>query len=110
MDVADGQVQCRPPRARLPALNPLQLRVVNRSEQMLTFVAPDFFKASKHIESAGFTWDLVRGGFSVAPEASASVLLLTPAVPGEYYYSCYLPGLVPNPESSGFLIVVPAAE
>jgi hypothetical protein len=109
MSVGNGEVQCRPPRARLPAQNLLELRVINRSERPLTFVAPDFFRASNHLESAGFTWDVIRGGFSVAPEATVRVLLTTPAVPGEYYYSCFEPGGVPNPESSGFLIVVPAA-
>jgi hypothetical protein len=73
------------------------------------FVAPEFLKASQHIESTGFTWDVVQGGFSVAPQATVRVLLRTPTVLGEYYFSCFAPGQRPNPASSGFLIVVPAA-
>ncbi len=108
MNTVNNDVQCGPPSARLPAQDSLDLRVVNRSETPLMFVAPQFFKASQHIESAGFVMDLVKGGFLVAPKSTARVLLRTPA-PGEYYFSCFHPSSIPNPASSGFLIVVPAA-
>jgi hypothetical protein len=108
MSVVNGDVRCGPPRARLPARNPLELAVVNRAEQPLWFVAPEFFRAADHIDSRGFTLDLVQGGFLVAAGSTVRVLLRTPAA-GEYYYLCYQPGSVPRPESSGFLIVVPAA-
>ncbi|MBM6583288.1 hypothetical protein ILT44_24100 [Microvirga sp. BT689] len=108
MNTVNSDVQCGPPRARLPARDPLDLRVMNRSEFPIMFVAPEFFKASQHIESAGFAMDLVKGGFLVAPKSTVRVLLRTPA-PGEYYFSCFHPNSIPNPASSGFLIVVPAA-
>jgi hypothetical protein len=108
MNTVNGDVQCGPPRARLPANDPLDLRVVNRSEIPLMFVAPQFFKASKHIESAGFVMDLLKGGFLVGPKSTVTVLLRTPA-PGEYYFSCFPPDGIPNPASSGFLIILPAA-
>ncbi len=107
MNTVNSDVQCGPPRARLPALDHLDLRVINQSEVPLMFVAPQFFEASRHIESAGFVMDLVKGGFLVAPKSTARVLLRGPA-PGEYYFSCFRPSGIPNPASSGFLIVVPA--
>lgn len=108
MSTVNGQVECGPRRVRLPAASPLDLRIVNRSTDSIMFVAPDFFKATRHIESAGFVMDLVKGGFLVAPQSTARVIVQSP-LPGEYYYSCFAPGRVPTPESSGFLFVVPAA-
>ncbi len=109
MNIVNGEVRCAPPRARLPARDPLDLRVVNRSRHPVTFVAPKFFNAAQHLKSAGFVMDLIKGGFLVAPNSTARVLLRTPA-PGEYYYSCYPPGRIPTDPSSGFLIVTPAAD
>ncbi|MFC4171505.1 cupredoxin domain-containing protein [Microvirga sp. GCM10011540] len=108
MNYVNGDVQCGPPRARLPARDPLELRVINRADRIITFAAPKFFAATQHIESAGFVVDLVKGGFTVAPQSTARVLLRTPA-PGEYYFSCFEAEEIPDPQSSGFLIVVPAA-
>lgn len=108
MGTVNGDVRCTPARARLPGRDAIDLRVVNRAERPLWFVAPEFLKGAKHIDSRGFTLDVTRGGFLVAPASTVRVLLRTPQ-PGEYYYSCYEPGSVPRPESSGFLIVVPAA-
>jgi len=108
MGIINGDVSCGPPRARLPAQDPVELRVENRAERSVWFVAPEFFRAANHIESSGFTLDLVQGGFLVAPGSTVRVVLQTPR-PGEYYFSCYQPGQVPRPESSGFLIVVRAA-
>jgi len=108
MGVSGNQVQCGPRRARLPAQQPLDLRVINGSETPLMFVAPKFFNASQHIQSAGFVMDLVKGGFLVAPKSTVTVLLHTPD-PGEYYFSCYRPDSIPNRDSSGFLTVVPGA-
>ncbi len=108
MSVVEGEVVCRPPSARLPARTPLELLVGNGSERPLWFIAPLFFAGSDHIESGGFTLDLKRGGFLVAPASTVRVRLRTPE-PGEFYYSCHEPGQVPRAESSGFLLVVPAA-
>ena len=107
MEMINGEVRCSPPRARLPAQSPLDFRVVNRAERPLMFVAPQFFQAANVIESAGYALDLVQGGFLARPQATLRVLLRTPQA-GEYYYSCYEQGQVPAPQSSGFLIVVPA--
>lgn len=107
MNTVNSDVRCGPQRARLPALGPLDLRVINQSEVPLMFVAPQFFKASQHTESGGFVMDLVKGGFLVAPKSTARVPLRGPAQ-GEYYFSCSQPSSIPNPASSGFLIVVPA--
>jgi hypothetical protein len=108
MRTVNGRVACGPPRARLPARVPLTLHVVNRSQAPLWFLAPKFFRHTRHYRSTGFTFDVRRGGFLVAPRRTATVLLRTPAS-GRYSYSCAAPGRVPNPASSGFLIVVPAA-
>ena len=108
MRTVNGRVACGPPRARLPARVPLSLHVVNQSRAPLWFLAPKFFRHTRHFRSTGFTFDVRRGGFLVAPRRTATVLLRTPSS-GRYYYSCEAPGRVPNPASSGFLIVVPAA-
>ena len=108
IETIDGEVRCRPPRARLPGSAALELRVANRADQPIFFVAPEFFRAAEVQESSGFTYDVVKGGFLAAPESTVRILLRTP-VAGEYYYSCFAPGAIPTPQSSGFLIVVPAA-
>lgn len=107
INVVNGVVECRPPRLRLPKRDVVELRVINRAAQPVMFVAPEFFKSSKHQGSAGFVYDVAAGGFLAAPNSTIRVQLKTPRF-GEYYYSCYLPGRVPNPASSGFLIVTPA--
>lgn len=107
-ETLNGNLRCRPPRARLPASERLELRVVNRSGLPVAFAAPKFFNASTIMESGGFTWDLVQDTFVVAPRSTVWVRLQSP-VPGEYYYSCFEQGKIPNKETSGFLIVVPAA-
>jgi hypothetical protein len=108
MEVINGKVRCSPPRARLPALDYIALRVLNRAERPVMFVAPEFFRAADSIESSGFALDVAEGGFLAAPQSTVQAVLRTPKA-GEYYYSCYEPGQVPTPQSSGFLIVVPAA-
>lgn len=107
-DTINGVLRCRPPRARLPAEERLELRVVNNSERPIAFAAPKFFNASKIIESGGFTWDIAQDRFVVAPRSIVWVRLQSP-VPGEYYYSCFEQGQIPTNSTSGFLIVVPAA-
>ena len=107
-ETINGDLRCRPPRARLPADEMLELRVVNSSERPVAFAAPKFFNASKIIESRGFTWDIVQDRFVVAPRSTVWVRLRSP-VPGEYYYSCFEQGQIPTSSTSGFLIVVPAA-
>ena len=107
-ETINGILRCRPPRARLPAQEGLEFRVVNNSERPVAFAAPKFFNASKVIESGGFTWDIVQGRFLVAPRSTVWVRLQSP-IPGEYYYSCFEQGKVPTDSTSGFLIVVPAA-
>ncbi|WP_230530882.1 cupredoxin domain-containing protein [Microvirga roseola] len=104
--IINGNLQCRPPQAWLPTGDRIALHVTNRAEQPVAFVAPKFFRFGRVIESSGFTMDLVRGGFLVAPQSTVQVTLVTP-VPGEYYYSCYQPGHIPTPQTSGFFIVVP---
>lgn len=104
----NGNLHCRPPHARLPANARLELRVVNRSRRPVAFAAPQFFNASHIMESGGFTWDIVQDTFVVAPRSTVWVRLRSPA-PREYYYSCFEPGKIPSNETSGFLIVVPAA-
>ncbi len=108
INVVNDQVQCRPPQLRLPASDRLELRVANRAAQPIMFVAPEFFKAAEHLESAGFVYDVAIGGFLAAPDSTVRALIVTPR-PGEYYYSCYAPGRIPNPESSGFILVIPPA-
>jgi hypothetical protein len=107
-ETINGDLRCRPPRARLPTDERLELQVVNNSERPITFAAPKFFNASKIIESGGFTWDIVQDRFVVAPRSVVWVRLQSP-VPGEYYYSCFEQGQIPTDSTSGFLIVVPAA-
>jgi hypothetical protein len=107
-DVVNGEVLCRPPKARLPASDLLDFRVLNRADRPIMFVAPDFFRSANVITSSGFVYDVSQGGFLAAPNSNVSVVLRTPA-PGEYSYSCFQPGAVPSPKSSGFLVVVPAA-
>src|SRR5690242_6353007 len=100
-DVLNGDVLRGPRNARLPARDLLELRVVNRAPEPIWLVAPKFFQASQHIESAGFAYDLVQGGFLAAPRSTVRVLLRSPPS-NEYYYSCFRPGQAPTPESSGF--------
>jgi hypothetical protein len=107
-EMINGDLRCRPPRARLPAEERLELRVINSSERPMSFAAPKFFNASKVIESRGFTWDIVHDRFVVASKSTVRVRLQSP-VPGEYYYSCFEQGQVPTDLTSGFLIIVPAA-
>lgn len=109
ISTVNDAVVCAPPRARLPARNIVELRVLNQAREPIMFVAPKFFEASQIQESGGFTLDLVEGGFLVAPQSTIWVRLRTPPA-GEYYYSCYAPGRVPTPQSSGFLIVVTEAQ
>jgi hypothetical protein len=108
METINGEVRCRPPRARLPARTALEVRVENRAAIPIFFVAPDFFRAANVKESAGFVYDVGKGGFLAAPNSTVRVVLGTPEA-GEYYYSCFAPGTVPTPPSSGFLVVVPPA-
>jgi hypothetical protein len=105
IETVNNEVRCRPPRARLPAQQPIEMRVVNRAERAVMFVAPKFFEAAKHLESAGVALDVAQGGFLAAPESTLRILLITP-VAGEYYHSCFQPGQVPSPESSGFITVL----
>lgn len=107
METRNGQVTCGPQRTTVEAGSILHLHVTNRTELPLWFVAPQFLAAADHLESVGFTLEAAQGGFSVAPEASATAVLRTPS-PGEYYFSCFEPGAVPNPRSSGFIEVVAA--
>lgn len=107
-ETINGDLRCRPPRARLPADERLELRMVNHTERPVAFAAPKFFNASKIIESGGFTWDIVQDRLVVAPRSTVWVRLQSPA-PGEYYYSCFEQGQIPTDLTSGFLIVVPAA-
>ena len=107
-ETINGDLRCRPPRARLPADERLELRVVNSSERPIAFAAPKFFNASTITEFGGFTWEIVRDRFVVAPRSTVWVRLQSP-VPGEYYYSCFEQGQIPTASTSGFLIVVPAA-
>ena len=90
-ETINGDLQCRPLRARLPANERLELRMVNSSERPIAFAAPKFFNASKIIESGGFTWDIVQDKFVVAPLSTVWVRIQSP-VPGEYYYSCFEQG------------------
>lgn len=108
MGTVNGEVRCTPTRVRVPASQTVDLLVTNGSERQLWFVAPEFFARGRRVESAGFAVDLTKGGFLVAPQSKVGVRLLSPG-PGEYYYSCYEPGARPEPESSGFLLVAPAA-
>ena len=107
MSTVNGEVRCAPAQARQLARDMVDLRVVNRAEEPLWFVAPELFRSSDHIDSGGFTLDLVEGGFLVAPGRTVRVLMRTPK-PDAYPYSCFEPGGVPRPESSGFLTLVPA--
>jgi hypothetical protein len=59
MGTINGDVRCGRPRMRLPARDPLELAVINRAGRPLWFVAPEFFLGAQHIESSGFTLDLV---------------------------------------------------
>ena len=108
MDAAPEGVRCAPARARIPAAEAIELRIVNEAKRPLWFVAPALFRRGEHIESRGFTLDLIKGGFLVAPESTVGVLMRTP-VPGDYPYACFEPGSVPRPESSGFLVAVAGA-
>jgi hypothetical protein len=107
--IVNGAVRCRPPRARLPADDRLELRIVNDSGRPVAFAAPKFFNASNILESGGFTWNIVNDTLVVAPRSTVWVRLQSPA-PGEYYYSCFEPGEIPTDQSSGFLIVMPKAD
>jgi hypothetical protein len=108
MSTVNGEIRCAPAQARLPARDMVDLRVVNRAEEPLWFVAPELFRSGDHIDPGGFTLDLVEGEFLVAPGRTLRVLMRTPK-PDAYPYPCYEPGGVPRPESSGFLTLVPAA-
>lgn len=107
MGTRNGETVCNLKNAVVPPGRELHLRVENQAETPLWFVAPQFFKAAKHLESAGFTLDLVKGGFEVAPRSTVSVVVETPGR-GEYPFSCFAPGDRPNPASSGFIVVPPA--
>ncbi|WP_137391204.1 hypothetical protein [Rhodoligotrophos defluvii] len=103
MDFINGDVRCLPPRALLPATDELDLRVINRAERPLMFIAPEFLRAAK-ILRANQLVEVEGGSFLVGAKGQLRFVLRTPK-PGEYYYSCYLPGHRPNPQSSGFLVV-----
>lgn len=108
IQTVNGEVQCGPRTVRLPPGEVLSVSAVNRAERPIWFVAPKFFAATTHIESAGFAYDLTKGGFLVAPESTVRVQVVTPP-PGEYYFSCFERTEVPSVQSSGFLLVAPAA-
>jgi hypothetical protein len=64
MSTVSGEVRCAPAQARLPARDLVALRVVNRAEEPLWFVAPELFRSGNHIDSGGFTLDLVQAASS----------------------------------------------
>ncbi|UIJ71006.1 cupredoxin domain-containing protein [Aurantimonas sp. HBX-1] len=106
MGIVDGNVHCLPPVARLPAGEPLTLRVRNASELPITFVAPDFFEAAEMVESTDSALDASTGGFLVAPENEVRMVIRETPPIGEYGYACSVPGVQPTVESSGFLVTV----
>ncbi|MEF2553462.1 hypothetical protein VQ042_19225 [Aurantimonas sp. A2-1-M11] len=107
MGTAEGELQCLPPRARLPAEEPLTLRVRNISELPVTFVAPEFFKAADMVETTDTALDASTGGFLVPPEDEVQMVIRESPPVGEYGYACSVPGVQPTVQSSGFLILVP---
>ncbi|NDV89275.1 hypothetical protein GTW51_21675 [Aurantimonas aggregata] len=111
MGIVDGDVRCLPPVARLPAEEPLTLRVRNASELPITFVAPDFFEAAEMVESTDSALDASTGGFLVAPENEVEMVIRETPPVGEYGYACSVPGVQPTVKSSGFLVTIaPPAE
>lgn len=107
MQTVEGELQCRPPRARLPAEEPLTLRVRNISELPITFVAPDFFEAAEMVEATDAALDASTGGFLVPPEDEVQMVIRASPPVGEYGYACSVPGVQPTVESTGFLVLVP---
>lgn len=70
------------------------------------FLAPEFFVSAEIVETTDFALQILEGGFQVEPESAVRVIMQTPSA-GEYGYTCYEPGDLPTPESSGFLVVIP---
>lgn len=104
LETINGEVRCGPPQVRLPVEDEVEMRFINRSEQPIRFVAPDFFTSADILESSGFVFEPEAGGFLAARESTVRVLLRTPAA-DEYGYACYDQGDQPSPRSSGYLVV-----
>ncbi len=106
IETINGEVQCGPPRVRLPSLDAVEIEVINRAEILVMFLAPEFFESAEIVETTDFALQILEGGFQVEPESAVRVIMQTPSA-GEYGYACYEPGGLPTPESSGFLVVIP---
>jgi hypothetical protein len=107
MLTVNGEVVCRPPAVRLPARTPIEFRAINCAERPIMIVTEHFFEIAEIIETSEFALQARPDGFLVPAEGLVRVLLQTPPA-GEYAYSCFEPGALPTPKSSGFLIAVPA--
>jgi hypothetical protein len=103
--VTAGEVRCAPPKARLPAMEMVEMQFSNHSSQSIAFVAPQFFDAATITEADESR--LATPGRLVAPPNSEVRISLRPPAADEYGYSCHLPDELLTPASSGFLVVGP---
>jgi hypothetical protein len=83
----DGGVRCRPPEARLPGVQRLDIRIINTSALAIAFRAPEFFRQGKVTSVSGAEEEKNSGGYLVPANATVQMIVGTPP-PGSYEYFC----------------------
>jgi hypothetical protein len=106
-ELVGDSVRCSPAEVRLPAQDEIDLRLVNRSDQPLTFAGQEIFSDRHLVRLEG---DVVHAasdqGYVVKPNATGRIILRTPPA-GQYRYTCASSRTQGNP-TGGTLTVVAA--
>lgn len=84
----DNVPSCEPSELRIPAGQPIDLRIVNRSDQQFTLAGPIIFADQNLIRFEG---DVVHSagnaGYIVKASGTARIILRTPPA-GDYEFTC----------------------
>ncbi len=87
-ELVGGSVRCSPAEARLPARDEIDLRLVNRSDQQVTFGGQELFSDRNLVRSEG---DVVHAasdqGYVIKPTGTGRIIARTPPA-GQYRYTC----------------------
>lgn len=87
-----GSTRCDPGELRVPAATPIDLRVENRSDQILTIGSPDLFAHGHLIRFDGPAGHAASElGFTIKPHSRARIVVRTPEA-GSYPFTCAVTG------------------
>ncbi|GGK22337.1 cupredoxin domain-containing protein [Salinarimonas ramus] len=103
MRVEGGSLVCNPDLARLPANEELTLQLVNGTDAVGVFAAPDFVAASTVASLVDVEEDRDAGAFAVPAGVTGQIVLTSPSDPGEYAFACAPAGEAAS--AQGILVV-----